>query len=338
MVHGRWLKWALPAAMAAAGAAMMVNFGCGIIAAPVAVPMAVAANSNYSIKGTVVDQSGAPLDDVQIHVNHSHVYWDAMDGTTTVDESKTVLANKKFDFGWLRGSHVALSFNKPGYNMQNIELTDDAYVQQTSMGSLWPKNKPVRVMLMRNDAPRVSLRQGSGTISYANYPRQNVIGLTGPTWAFQQGPEVGDLGAVPAGAMYVEMETQPLKTKGADREVDPLDIGMPAKVVVRISAPDGGFVPFVPEAGCSPMNQMREAPESGYAATLVIDARRLRVMREKGSAYILEGHEFFYFRVDGKYGKGAISWGNVTNQPECRLTFALRVQGDGTRNLGNWEQ
>ena len=47
---------------------------------------------------------------------------------------------------------------------------------------------------------------------------------------------------------------------------------------------------------------------------------------------------FFYFRANGKYGKGAITWSKPENQPECRLTFMLRRQKDGTTNLAQVEQ
>lgn len=225
-------------------------------------------------------------------------------------------------------------WRKNGYASQRIEMTDAGYSQHTSVGNIWPKDQRVKVTLAQKDAPTAVLREAHLTLGYGDYPRQSVIELGDAQGRISAGPEIKDLqGPLPANALYVELAGQPTPTTGPDHRVDPLDIGLPAHATLKISAADGGFVRFVPTPGTSPLEQMAQAPTGGYSPMLELDGKRLRQMREKGNDYILEGHEFFFFRVNGKLGKGVVSWGRPENQPECRLIYGLFLQPDGTGNL-----
>src|SRR4051812_2819974 len=82
---------------ALAGAISMVaGFGlmwqaCGILTAPVTVPLAVAENGNFQLSGPIVDADGRALLNVaQGQVLH-HVFWEPTVGRTETNESKTIM-------------------------------------------------------------------------------------------------------------------------------------------------------------------------------------------------------------------------------------------------------
>jgi hypothetical protein len=137
---------------------------------------------------------------------------------------------------------------------------------------------------------------------------------------------------MPPGLLYAVVQRQPLRTLGPERRVDPLDINLPARLALRFSDADGGFLRFIPLPGSGILEQMGQAPESGYTPEFVLSADRLRALRDPSDDFVLDRNEFFFFRAGGKFGKGIVSW-STQDDDALKLTFTLLVQPDGSRNL-----
>ena len=74
-----------------------------------------------------------------------------------------------------------------------------------------------------------------------------------------------------------------------------------------------------------------EAPATGYGNELTIDRKRLQEMRRASADRIMEGKEYFFFRLNKHYGKGEISWTSrlgkgATSAGELRFSYRLWMQ------------
>jgi hypothetical protein len=135
-------------------------------------------------------------------------------------------------------------------------------------------------------------------------------------------------------SLYAVITRQPTKTTGPEHRVDPLDLNLPASLAFKINDPDAGFIPYTPLPGTPPLVQMSQAPESGYLPELALSDKRLRDMRDTKKTLVTERNEFFYFKANGRYGKGIVSWTRNDNDTgPLKLSMVLINQPNGTPNL-----
>lgn len=328
----------LAGAVAAGAAALLLDGGCGLITAPVTVPMAVASNANFTFNFTPVDMAGNPTGGVVLSQELRHDFWEPLVGSTETDEHHL----RKIDGNDTvreRGRQLNLIFMRDGYMNAEYHLyAADAKTLNTPDGD-WTnaKNFPVVMIPASPEDQRLAVWQE--TIDYSGYPKERVVDLarlrrrSDP--AYNGNAE--DPASLRPGTFYLTLVKQPPRTIDAKGDIDPSELNMPARIALRIAGPDAGFVRIEPKLGFAPLRTADAAPTSGYTEDLVIEEPRLREMRSAGSRRIIEGHEYFYFRADGHYGKGYIMWqenaGTGVPQP-LSLSFGFWVQpNDGDTNL-----
>jgi len=81
--------------------------GCGLLTAGVSVPAAFAQNGDLGLKDTIVDDQGAPVDDVLVSVKREYYLWHA-DSSYPEYDPQTRLANRTFDVPQRRSPRMGL--------------------------------------------------------------------------------------------------------------------------------------------------------------------------------------------------------------------------------------
>jgi hypothetical protein len=317
---------------------------CGVLTAGVSVPEAFSHNNDLGLKGTIVDDRDAPLDDVLVTVKREYYLWHA-DASYSEYDTIYLNVNHQFDIPKRRARELTFTFHKTGYLDQNLVVTqrciqpDNRWLQ----GNEWPLNTPVRMVMLPQDRPIPILPALALEVDYTDPGKLPVMDLARAVNAFGS-PSFNNaaLSVLPATAsppshtLYAVIERQPVKTTGPERRIDPLDLNLPARLSLRIADPDAGFVLFAPVAGSHPLAQMTQAPESGYLPELPLSEARLRQLRDPASNLILDRNDFFYFRARGQYGKGLVSWARTNDETgPLRLFVAVQIQPDGSRNLAS---
>jgi hypothetical protein len=109
--------------------------------------------------------------------------------------------------------------------------------------------------------------------------------------------------------------------------VDVLDVNLPNSVTIRITGTDTGLLRIPPRNGFDPMRTSDTAPTTGYEPAITIPRTRLREMRPANTPNT-QYYEHFFFRADGRYGKGALSWGQhmePENKKPQQAAFSIWV-------------
>lgn len=329
------------AAALCAGLSALLTASCGIITAGVSLPEAFTHNGNLGLQGQLVDDRGMPVDEVIVELTRDYYLWHA-DGSYTETTHLTYAADHDFNITPMRAEVLSFKFKKPGYVDAEISVDIEGIKQNTSdfiAGGRWPLNTPVRLVMPLASNPLPPLTRVAVPLDYTDPAVTPMIDLAQAKGevlkATYSANAVRPLNAgeqPPALSVFAEVERQPLKTIGKDRQVDPLDINLPAKFTLRVGDAAGGFQEFTPMAGCHPFSQMPLAPEEGYTAGLTLESARLRLMRDSKREGMTERNVFFYVKAGGQYGKGLIRWG--TNAEEkLSMLVVLMMQPDGSRNV-----
>ena len=313
------------AALAAGVAALaeLLSGGCGILSAPVSVPAAVAQNAGFSLEGTVVDNHGVPLEGVLLSQELNHYWWTPIKGGDVSHEPKlrrvdrTVAVNE-------RGEDLHLTFALDGYHHAEYSFqARDADLVETPQGA-W-KNAPNFPVVLYPDKPDANLKTWRGNINYAEYPRAQVIDLNAV--GSLKGPTIvrsaDEAAAAPDGTLYLTLTPQTPQPINNSGELDPADINLPAEVTLHITGAGNGFVRIVPKLGYAPIQASDTAPAEGYAPTLTIDRSRLKEMRKASMNLIIEPREYFFFRANGRYGKGWFSWSQRVDEKQKGIAPAI---------------
>jgi len=317
---------------------------CGIITAGVSLPEAFTHNGDLGLRGQLVDDRGTPVDEVIVEVTRDYYLWHA-DASYTETTHLTYAADHEFNITPMRGERLAFKFKKVGYLDADIAVDKDGIEQSCGCdgvgGARWPLNTPVRMVMPRATASFPALTRVSVPVDYTDPTANPIIDLGLATGEVSKSNySIGAVRTLKAGenmpplAISAEIERQSLKTVGKDRQVDPLDINLPANFTLHVGDPAGGFVEFAPLPGSHPFSQMPEAPEDGYQSGLQLSGPRLRLMRDPKIKGLGEKNVFFYFKTDGKYGKGMIRW-DADSQEKLMLRIMLMMQPDGTRNVSS---
>ena len=92
--------------------------GCGLLAAPITFPQAVASNEDMHLRGKIIDgATGAPVNGVRVRVEKNHRVWDlaVADKTRAEHKDETVDANFKIDTRGEKEKGFLFTFQKDGY-------------------------------------------------------------------------------------------------------------------------------------------------------------------------------------------------------------------------------
>ena len=324
-------------AIAATTAAALYG-ACGAITAPVSLPEAFAHNGDLGLRGSITDDLGEPLDQVLVTIDRTYYLWHAS-GSYDEYSKITVAADRNFSIPKMRARALTFTFRKAGYMDQQVAEAQDGTLSgqdgQSLRGSKWPA-QDVRIVMAKADRAPPTLAALDVQVDYTDPDKNPAIDLSQARTGGGRSPSLAvrlleGPAPPPPGLLLAKVVRQPLKTTGAERRVDPLDINLPASLTLQFSDPEGGFVPFAPSPGSGVFRQMGQAPENGYLPTLVLDSARLRKMRDNSVELIPERNVFFYFRAGGKYGKAIVTWAG--NGETLELSYSIVTQPDGTRNL-----
>jgi hypothetical protein len=182
------------------------------------------------------------------------------------------------------------------------------------------------------------LAHHTATISYEHYPIADVIslpnlltdGATGDV--VYKDKDATDPTVIPDGTLYAVVDNAPPKAINQFGQIDPAELDIPNAITLRIAGAQTGIMRMSPRAGLHPMLVSTVAPEVGYAPELTIGRERLKEMRLADRRMIAEAHEYFYFRVADRYGRGVLSWENRSGKPQFRYELFYQRR-PATRDL-----
>jgi hypothetical protein len=319
-MQDRWVIRMVVAGMAAFALGELVCTGCGILSAPISVPAAIAANDSPALAGRIVNDLGQPLDNVTIRVSTRRVKWEPFFGQQDAYSASTLSASGVFNVPAQRGASMRLDFERAGYRARTVTVLATKMEQSAEGGrslGTWPRQKEATVVLERVDAALPRLILASEDVAYAHGSGLKGIDLAHPG-ALYLGPVM-----VPH-LFYATPEGLDALPGGLP---DPPDRDLPRRMIFRINDPDGGFALYSPHFGQDELAQMQEAPESGYVPELVLERKQLDKLRAVEGRGI-EQAVLFYFRADGRYGKGMIRWDRQWSGPESpvRLHYLFLFQ------------
>jgi len=276
-----------------------------------------------------VDQDGKSLDGVIMRFSKSHHFWTPIRGGTDIGGESTRRVDHTFDIDE-RGSFLEVTFSKDGYYDAGFRFTTDSKEDITSNYGTWPNIKNFPVVLLTKKPEDALLARFNGTISYADYPVANCIAINnvatnGSTGDIQyMGKDAEDPTVFPPGTLYLTLVKEAPPAMNAKGEIDPAELDMPGKVTLHLAGKENGFVRIEPKVGFHPIATGDAAPEGGYVAELTFNRARLKAMRTADANDIMLAHEYFFFRVNGRYGKGVFSWESRGGKPAFR--YELYVQ------------
>ena len=283
------------------GAALGILPGCGVLSAPVSVPAAIAGNGLLGLHGRILDERGNPLDDVLITVKRRYVLWHA-NGTYPEYGTKTFISSHELDIPQRRAASLEFSFHKDGYQdvpvVVNTKEIDAGREHWT-----WPRDARLDVIM-----PKIGAVY---TMTYTNVVL--IEDMTDPAWL--PSTDLTDLfggkplvpPGSPAHKWYVTSVPRPLKTTGPNREIDPLDINLPASLTFHLDDGDDGLLLTDLAASTNPL--LQAPPDTNYPHEFTLTAERLRRLRAReGSKFAYDRSARFYFRVAGHRGFCVIVW------------------------------
>ncbi len=329
-------KWAIRMTVGGlAGFALLglATIGCGILTAPVSVPLAIAANDSPALAGTIVDDAGQPVSGVHVHVSTNRVTWDPIFMRNIRLKVSDVLADGTFDIRPQRGATMTLAFERTGYRGRTIVVTSNTMEQRgeglPALGR-WRREKRVEVVLERVDAHFPALARASEVVMYPGSGDVLGIDLEHPRALYAGAAIIPHL-------FYATVEGMEAFPRGV--VVDPPDRDLPKRMTFQISDADAGFVRYTPHFGQDVLAQMTEAPAEGYVPQMVLTRGDLEKVRD------IQGKErdevvLFYFRAGGRFGKGMITWDRrYQDESPLQLRYVLLYQtAPGERDLRSSEE
>jgi len=292
-------------------------------------------NAKFKLSGTVVDDSGNPLDDIDVRL----VIVDGLDVEGNYEERKV---DRNFSIE-PEATIVTLYFSKRGYYKDwvtfespfNYGIND---VQPLLRGKNFPQHRVVQ-----NDLRMVLQKEGSLTKLHEYLVNLHFnLDRSGKVIDFAQPPpkrlheptllpvkDVADLKQLPKLGVFVTAKAD------ADGQIrwDPKLGGRPAiSFTLHSVDPAGGFIRYLPLAdhhGHYLVDQsMKQAPADGYQREFTIDHATDAPVPDGVNWYTL------YFRVGNNYGRANIIHAGVSEDGKqllVRVKFLL--QPDGSRNL-----
>jgi hypothetical protein len=325
-------RTAARAGLVVLAAAMLA--GCGVLFGWATFPAAVAINSNYEFAGHVVDDLGNPVDDCLVKVEVTHLVWGAVEGLKNNDNNLLRRIDRTFKFE-TRGTDTKFTFTHEGFEDRVFFFSGKDTGMVIAAEGMWPNAKDFPVVLVRKARGEGYAKAWRENVDYSQYPNVQGIDLErGPVVA----ADVEKEGAFRPGVVYMTLRKEPPAVINAKGDVDPAGANVPGAVTLHVADRGGGFVRMEPRVGFPPM-LASEAPEAGYVAELTIDRQRLLEMRKADRRDVLKAKTYFFFKSNGRYGKGSVGWtdaviGDQKTAPPLRFSFELWVNPEaGDRDV-----
>lgn len=283
--------------------------------------------ARFHLQGAITDEHGQPLDGVHLTVDGGR--WKEM-GTSTEYETTRYQVDNRFDIRTNAYSSITLYVGKPGYYSESLSFRApvDGTTQQKTIHIVLQKQGLLTPLTVYETSLSFS-SDGTGTVFDFDDPPKAPWGRAPATQRFHD-PDT-PAGQRPHG-MYMTVAVDATGQIALVNRSDPKhQMGQfpnPKGVTLHLTDSNGGFVLVRLQAGRRHNRQMTQAPEAGYAPVLHLSDDDLPL------SYSNEWPAAFYFKVDGKYGRGRI--GNARLSADGRsveLLLNLVIQLDGSRNL-----
>ncbi len=302
----------------------------------------------FTIGGAVVDQDGKPLSGVKVRIEKSEgVLLDSH--LLMYREERLAVAqhtlDSSFEFKVNGGAALYLTFKKAGYDPVDDQMIVIPAPERTDTAEVLA-NRPVAQPVVEKRNLRIVMDKQGQLVRLQSYFAGLEFSVDGSGVGLDlDRPERSLLADSPAHKVSKFMDSRQLPAnciclladldksgriametaKFVRGDEKPQDRKLPATVRLVASGTDSGFIVTAPPDASHPFRKMKEAPVQGYQREIVFRASDLG----RQSSFV------FYFRVNGKFGKGQIFDIWPSGQEGARLTANLdvRLQPDGSRNL-----
>ncbi len=283
---------------------------------------------DVDIRGRVVSENGTPLSEVAV----KYYFRDLGDQVSNRKiDYKRIEVDGDFRISRRRISSVNLSILKDGYYPEIWSFAFHPEVPRQNPGGV--EKLDIEIVLQKEPIP-VALKKHEGILGAEYQGPVLVVGVkrqtAGETWLIKDGKKQ----ELSWPYVYLEADqgknsrlpAAEFKKKGDSRARKGLGLGW-----LRFNDLDDGdgFVVYDPgEVGVWPeigMRGMTEAPESGYQDNLELSAAR-----SPSTVY-------FYFKVQGNYGKGMVTGRPIialeNDREVARAALLLYLNPNGSRNV-----
>jgi hypothetical protein len=290
---------------------------------------------DFVISGTVVNQDGEPLDGVEVRVYRSQMI---SFGRNKNELITTGVVNAKFMFRVPSAHHVSVRFHKEGYFDHQIyeafNVDNQRWLTAFKGLNVGPAKVTVReerVVLDKHETV-TNLVPSKGRLEHRADGSALVAALDANGIRLIEVKDVEQAQKdVPIGlALSAPIKDGKFETTELTIPRGPTD-PYPIKITLTMQGQDAGLVRHQPpkvSASEWVLDRMPQAPNEGYEEQLVIKAEDLI------------GEVYFFFKSNGRYGKGFYCWTKVKNE-SALITgqVFLRIQpNEGDRNLNTRRQ
>ena len=308
-------------------------------------------NGRITLSGTVVDDSGNPLQGVRLRYSKSTAAldWTQMGGEGSTNE----VVDRTFSIDVDNAGAITLHFSKAGYLPARLGFStrdDLSPEEETAFFGPDPIHPP---HVVREGLEVVLYEVGEAVELVESYARLTHRGdgsgvvLSG-FGSSQGGPtEVSDVNdtALPEPdciRMVAATNAQgEISVVQITNEVLGVSWRYPERFRLIMNDPEGGFVVFTPAPGVPVEVQMKTAPETGYTREVEFTAEQ---MANVGEGYrMAQDVVWFFLKSHGKFGKGnlGIAKGRTWNGHSMAFVgITLWVQPNGSRHVqtveGHW--
>lgn len=297
----------------------------------------------YALEGVVIDEDETPLINISLRISKENLI--GFDKWKTDSEERNI--SGAFSVSARGYFGVRLTFNKEGYYEESIYFSapgsDDIRKPQESAID----RRDIRIVLekkgditqLTEQDFKLTFRRQDGVSS------GRVADLDLKKWALPfddrylypiQVADLLDPEQLPPGCLYVLPN---VNDDGHIASIDKADpnwhrpLMLPQELRLVLTDPDGGLIAYDQKEGEQAFWSMKRAPEEGYEQELVLDADWLFRRSRRLVSYPNHGI-YFFFKVDGRYGKGLIETPQfIEGDYALEVKVLLQMQMDGTRNL-----
>lgn len=306
----------------------------------------------FDISGQVVDEDGQLLDNVrQVYSFSSHRGWDEK----TITDKQTRLISGNFHVIGGPAQRVGMTFRKQGYYSESLTVSNpDAAASFNDQVLRGRQTEPEKIerknvtITMFKQGPLVHMRSTPARLEYRTDRSGTVLDFKLPDLRVNI-RKVEDVETLTVNEQYPVMficvehqedvTTLPAKIFTIYHIAKESDVAiMPHEMSLQTTDLKGGFIPVVLDPdlllqlrGVKLLERvailMREAPENGYRSRWILTPQ------------MLEQPVFFYFKLDGKYGRGWIKGVDMIGGDQgVVLSMELVLPVNGGRNLerGSW--
>ena len=291
-----------------------------------------------AVSGTVVDGNGSPLKEAKVSITGYDLSSSPYEPRRR-DSKPRVLPDGTFMLRCDQCNVLVLKFSKDGYYPAEVEVS---YLQESGDGiprlrkampdgSAPLVEKRGVVVTLEEIAHPVRLREYHGTLSSGPDWTDHVLVIDadkGRVWSLPHlQSSAGTTGEMPT---YLKLDPG-LNSSTLKLGINYRKAGRPrpppvTQAYLEIANGEGGFVSYRPSTPVvkEAYRAMKAAPEQGYK-------RRFAVER------LSQGNQFFYCRINGKYGKGRVTALRYESRKGVPQAVAAAVEiylnEDGGRHL-----